>query len=306
MIRYFPFAPKFSLKMGTAPMQADDTVVELDEQYQNEISLKRSLLQEDHAYYFTALEESAAAQWDVVEKVIDDLVKHDPDHFSVVKNDLQWTFTNKRLNESQSFTISDNSTLPLAPLDWVGQHVQEDLIILNQRGEVVAGQLCFPSGWAMAEKISKQFMEVHAPLPSVTNPMIETANKFIAHLPVNKSFTRNNWGFRYGDQLDLSSKYSADYRAKLEADAPQFTSEDVANKIFLRIEHQTLTKLSRSGYVLFTIHTYHHAVKEIIANSAQAQTLLSFLEGTPAELIEYKVMTPIYPQLMRYLREVCG
>jgi dimethylamine monooxygenase subunit A len=301
MIKYFPFAPQFNLKMGTMPMKAEDTVVEIDAHYLNELALKRSLLQEDHTYYFAALDESAAAQWEVVEKVIDDIVKHDSDHFSVVKNGLHWHFTNKRLNESFSFTFGDDSTLSLAPLDWIGRQVQEDLIILNQKGEVIAGQLCFPSGWAMEEKIGKQFMEVHAPLPAVTNPMIETANKFIAHLPVNKSFARNNWGFRYGDQLDLSSKYSATYREKLETDAPFFSNEEVAEKIFLRVEHQTLTRLANSEHVLFTIHTYHHSVKEVVADPVRTQTLLSYLQGAPAELIEYKVMTPIYPQLVNYL-----
>lgn len=292
--------------MGTAPMKETDTLVEIDENYRNEITLKRRLLKEDPAYYFMALVESNAAQWDVVEKVINELVRHDPDRFSIEKNELRWTFTNKRLNESHSFTFGDASTLPYAPLDWIGRHVQEDLIILNEKGEVVAGQLCFPSGWAMEEKIGKQFIEVHAPLPAVTNPMIETANRFIAHLPVGKSFMRNNWGFRYGDQLDLSSKYSATYRAKLEADAPSFSHEDVAEKIFLRVEHQTLTRLQNSGYVLFTIHTYHHSVKEVVSDAVRAQTLLSFLQGTPAELIDYKVMTPMYPQLISYLEETCS
>jgi hypothetical protein len=158
----------------------------------------------------------------------------------------------------------------------------------------------------MHEKIGKQFIEVHAPLPPVTNHMIQTANKFIERIPLNKSFSRNNWGFRYGDQLDLSSKHSAAYREKLGTDAPSFNMNDVGEKIFLRVEHQTLTRLPRSGYVLFTIHTYNHSVQEVCADIRQAQTLLSFLKDTPAELIEYKVMTPLYPKLLNYILEVCS
>jgi hypothetical protein len=304
MIKYFPFSPQFDLKMGTMPMKEDDTVVEIDSHYFRELELKRRLLAAEPTYYFVALEESRIAQWDVVEKVIEDLAKHDPENFSVSKEDTQWHFTNKRLNESYTFTFGDNNSLPFAPLDWIGRQVQEDLIILNEKGEVVAGQLCFPSGWAMHEKIGKQFIEVHAPLPPITNQMIQTANKFIERIPLNKSFARNNWGFRYGDQLDLSSKYSTAYREKLEADAPSFTMNDVAEKIFLRIEHQTLTRLPRSGFVLFTIHTYNHAVREVCADIKQAQTLLAFLKGTPADLIEYKVMTPFYPILIDYLEGV--
>jgi hypothetical protein len=302
MVKYFPFTSSFDLKMGTAPMKENDTVIETDESYLSEINLKRSLLIQDHPYYFNSLPGSEQAEWNAFEKIIDDLVKFDPYNFSIEKKDLNWMFVNRLLKESYSFVLGDNASLPLSPLDWIGRHVQEDLIILNSAGEVVAGQLCFPSGWALHEKISKQFMEVHAPLPSVTNPMIQSANKLLERLPMNKPIARNNWGFRLGDQLDLSSKYSEVYRKKLSETIPLLSISDLGEQIFLRIEHQTLTRLA-SGFILFTIHTYHSSLSEECLDQQRAQTMLSFLQSTPADLIEYKVMTPFYKQLIEYLQK---
>ena len=302
MIKYFPFTPDFNLKMGTVPMSAFETVVETDEHYLHEIQLKRKLLAEDYRYYFDALPESKLEQWETVEIILNDLVKHDSQNFSLQKENAHWQFNNKKLNESFSFEFENENSLPIAPLDFVGRQVQEDLILLNDKNEVIAGQLCFPSGWALQEKIRKHFLEVHEPLPSVTNPMIQSENKFIEKITVGKSFSRNNWGFRLRNQLDLSSKHSVAYRESLKA-ISQLSREEFGEKIFLRVEHQTLTRLPKSNFILFTIHTYNSSLKEEIANQERTKTMLSFLKDVPKELIEYKVMTPIYDRLMEYLSQ---
>ncbi len=304
MLKYFPFTPAFDLRMGTAPMHEDGTAVETDEHYFSEIKLKRSLLDEDHRYYFDVLPESERAQWDVVELVLNNLMKHDPTSFSLGKNGDALKWHNRKLDERFEFQFRDSSSLPVAPLDWVGRQVQEDLIILNQVGEVVAGQLCFPSGWALHEKLGKQFLDVHAPLPAVTNPMIQSANKFLERIPVGKSFVRNNWGFRLGDQLDMSSKYSKIYREKLVDELPSLSYESFGDKIFVRIEHQTLTRLPDSNFVLFTIHTFHSSLREETSDPQRARTMLSFLKGVPKDLIDYKIITPFYVQLLEYLAAV--
>lgn len=278
-----------------------DTVVEVDEHYQHEIQLKRQLLSGDHSYYYQSILSDSAAEWDVVEKVIDDLVRHDPVNFSIFKNSDSWTFENKRLNEKQTFIFGNNATLAYSPMDWIGRQIQEDLVILNTEGVVVAGQLCFPSGWALEEKIGKQFIEVHAPLPKLTNPMIHAASKLIERIPVGKPVSRNNWGFRLGDQLDLSSKHSTAYRKELQEESTTLTLKSIGEKIFLRVEHQTLSRLMRSGYVLFTIHTYNSPLYVEAANEERRARMFSFLQSTPADMIEYKMMSQFIDLLKDYL-----
>ena len=145
MIKYFPFPPSFDLKMGTSAMKSEDTSVEIDEHYFSEITLKRSLLLKDHDYYFNILHGSDIASWDALEKVMDDLVRLDPVNFSLdKKRDPQWHWANKLLAEELTFTFGEQDSLPFSPLDWIGRQVQEDLLILDSRSHLVAGQLCFP------------------------------------------------------------------------------------------------------------------------------------------------------------------
>jgi hypothetical protein len=303
MIRYFPFSPVFDIKMGTSPMKEEDSIIEVDEHYHHEVQLKESLLTEDHKYYYNNLPGSEQAEWDAVEMVLHDLVKLDPENFHLDKRGDRWFWQNRLTGLETSFVFGDDSTLPFSPLDWIGRQVQEDLILLNPEGIVSAGQLCFPSGWSLNEKLGKQFLDVHTPLPAVTQNMIQSANKFMERIPLGKSFMRNNWGFRLGDQLDMSSKYSALYRKRLSDELPLLSLKDFGQKVFLRVEHQTLTRLPRSGYVLFTIHTHHNSLDEVVEDYQRTSTLLSFLKGTPPELIEYKVMTSMYSMLIRYLEE---
>lgn len=300
MIRYWPFPPTFDLKMGTAPLRENDTIVESDGHYVQEVHLKRSLLREDHSYYYDERPGTRAAAWDVVDRVLKDLVRNDPSHFQLTVDHPQWSFENQYLGEKTSFVFGQDDSLPYAPLDWVGRQVQEDLVILNAQGDVVAGQLCFPSGWALHEKMGKQFMEVHAPLPALSNPMIQSANKLLERLPLNKPIVRNNWGFRLGDQLDLSTKHAAAYRNQLASELPGMTMDAFGDKIYLRLEHQTLTRLS-TGDILFTIHTFNSPLKEEVQHPDRAANMLSFLKSTPKDLLDYKIITPYYQQLIEYL-----
>ncbi len=285
-------------------MGVGDTIVEIDTHYKQEITLKRSLLKEDHAYYYNSLKGTYQAQWEVVELVIEHLAQYDKLNFSILEEHGQLYFKNVILNENTVFSLNHNDSLPIEPLDWIGRQIQEDLIILNELGEVVAGQLCFPSGWALNEKLRKQFIEVHAPLPQLTNPMIQAANKLIERLPIGKPVARNNWGFRLDDQLDLSSKHSISYREKLVSTLPKLSMEEFGRRIFLRVEHQTLTRLPKSGYVLFTIHTYNSSLHEECQDMNRTKIMLSFLKTTPVELIEYKVMKPMIDKLINYLETV--
>lgn len=287
--------------MGTSLMKEEDAIVEVDQHYYSEIKLKRFLLEVDHSYYFNSLPETNLAQWEVVEKVANDLVKFDSTSFSLTKNGLNLEFRNAILKEELTCTLGDERSIPLAPMDWIGRQVQEDLILLNSSGEVVAGQLCFPSGWSLSEKLGKQFIDVHAPLPSLTSPMILAANKLIERLPLGKPVARNNWGFRLDDQLDLSSKHSVAYREKLLTVVPTLSLEEFGKRIFLRVEHQTLTRLPQSGFVLFTIHTYNSPLAEECKSVERTQAMFSFLNSVPRELIEYKVMDGIYETIICYL-----
>ena len=131
MLRYFPFASTFDLKMGTNALAADHPVVEIDDHYLEEVLLKRKLLNESHEYYFKAAPVSIPPQWEVLDKILSTLSLSHPQYFHYEKRNDQCSWENNLLKEKIEFALGDLASLPLQPLDWVGRQVQEDLLLLD-------------------------------------------------------------------------------------------------------------------------------------------------------------------------------
>lgn len=291
--------------MGTTPLPDPDVFIEADhDQYATELALKHKLLAEDHGYCFGALPGTEQAQWEVVDKVLRSLVRTDPGRFKVLQDGGYVLWQNTQRGQTQRFIPGHSETLPggLTPLDWVGREVQEDLLILDPNGILVAGQLCFPSGWALHEKLGKNFMDIHQPLPGALAPMLMAADKLMGHIPAGKPLQRNNWGLRVTEQLDLSSRHSDHYRNLLREKASQIATHDAGRHLYLRVEHQTLSRLPLSDHILFTIHTYQSKLSQEIDTSEKARQFLTFLQSVPSPVLDYKLVTPLLPALVPYLQ----
>lgn len=273
MLPLFPFGQQFNDKMGTYPLPETDRLVEVDMHYEHEIALKRQLLTKIPNYYYQALPGHETAQWDLLEAVLHNLARFSPAKFTLRRDSDRWHWRNHRLNERTTFTFGDSATLPLEPLDWVGRQVQEDLILLagddRYAGAVilVAGQLCFGNGWCLDEKMGLPFWEIHAPIVPMVEPMIQAAQKLMERLP-------------------------------------GLTPDTIGNQLYLRIKRQTLTRLPRSGAILFGIHTYQNLMAhEVAARPGAADRLARVFSTAPPALLDYKGMTGFLPALLTYLTQ---
>lgn len=294
--------------MGTTPLSHPDSIIEVDHAYKEELALKHKLLTDDHSYCFAALPGTEHAQWEALTHVLKSLAHTAPQNFGITENNGLFQWRNTLLDQAADFEPGNGATLPgnPEPLDWVGRQVQEDLLLLDPNGILVAGLLCFPSGWSLQEKLGKNFMDIHAPLPQTLAPMLKAADVLMAHLPVSKPLQRNNWGLRVTNALDLSSRHSAAYQALLQQKTSTLTSQNAGDQIYIRIEHQTLTRLPVSHHILFTIHTYQNPVSTETTSPERARQLLSFLHSVPPAVADYKLILPLLPALLAYLHERAG
>ncbi len=303
MLPYFPFGQRFNDKMGTAPLPESDRLVEVDAHYKAEIALKKQLLTELPAYYFQTLPGHETAQWEVLELVLQHLARFCPDWFSLWQQGKQWHWQNHLLAEETTFTFGDPGTLPVAPLDWVGRQVQEDIVILaGADSTLVGGQLCFGNGWCLNEKIGLPFWQIHAPIMPIVEPMIRAAQKLMERLPVGRPVWRVNWSVKVTDQLDMTSRHTPALDQLLADRLPSLTPNMIGSQLFLRIERQTLTRLPRSGAILFGIHTYQNRLaNELNTRPDAALRLAQVFSTTPPAMLAYKGMTAFLPALLTYL-----
>jgi dimethylamine monooxygenase subunit A len=302
---YFPFDERYSFGMGTVPLQPTEPIVKITADYLSELAEKHTLLALNHGYYFKANADTELAQWEAVDKILRQLAQFYPTHFELRIEGKNWHWHNRLTNEKQSFEFENAATLPFAPLDWVGRQVQEDLLLMANDAAVtlVAGQLCFPNDWDLNQKFGQPFLSIHDYIPKVLNPTMQAAQKFMERLVVHRPVWRLNWNFKIHNALDMSSQYFGASRRELAEIGPTLTDQTIGERLYLRVEHQTLTRLPRSNYILFGIHTYQNTVANEAQDPERARRMYQVLQTTPREVMEYKAIPVFESALLAFLQK---
>lgn len=303
LVRRFPFpferdqfAYSNNLKPLTPPLGFQVTA-----EYASEIALKRRLLAEHPDRCYHALPGTRGAQWEVVDLVLHQLAAYYPNHFSLVCNGDQWTFTNHLLEETTAFTFGDPASLPCDPLDFAGRHVQEDLIVMGQRDDDLhldAGQLCFPGNWSLTFDLGMPFFDIHTPVPVlVSSGLAEKIRRFLLRIEPGQPWTRLNWSLNVGHRLDTAPE-TFDVWGKMRY---QVDEAAVGEQIHLRVEEQNLFRLPGSYALLFTIHTYLMPLAELVVNPVWVEQVYGVLTTLPDEIADYKGLSPYISKVVTYL-----
>ena len=133
------------------------------------------------------------------------------------------------------------------PLLTLGRLVQEDFCILEPGadGHVLTGAiLCFPAGWTLSEKIGKPLSRIHVPVQLYDEGTERRVQRLFDAVQPDKPMWRAN-ALLYNDP-DL-------FAPRREGEG----SRDIpTNPKYLRSERQTISRLPKTGAVVFGIHTY--------------------------------------------------
>jgi hypothetical protein len=177
--------------------------------------------------------------------------------------------------------------------------VQDDLCLMRREPDgwrLVAGVLCFPSGWSLAEKIGGDLTHIHAPVPGFEGRMAETVSRMFDRMTPERPVVRWNWSI-YGNEA-LRQEPSA------ESGWTRFPPGEALKGAHLRIERQTLRRLPVSGDLVFTIRIHsdalsalaHHPDCARLADGLRAQVIAL----DPAQLA-YKGLAPVKDDLIAWL-----
>lgn len=179
-----------------------------------------------------------------------------------------------------------------------GDAVQEDLLVLDagQPGlPLIAGHLCFANAWCLDDKMGRPFMEIHGPVPDFATTIGPSSEKLLERLKPGRPVTRLNWAVKSTGQLDLTNRWDAAVAAwNAEVDAG-----NAGSHCWMRAERQTLSRLERSGAVLFTVRTYTQPVETL--SLEQQRILLGVLRSCPEPMLRYKGIWPFAAPLVEWL-----
>jgi hypothetical protein len=277
--------------------------IDITPEYEEEVIEKRRLLELYPERTYQSLPHTLAAQWEILDMLMNELSHIYPDYFSMDKRGDRYTFRNYLLNEEQTFKYGDLSTLPCEPLDFIGRHVQEDLIYLQQRdGDLYmdAGQLCFPANWSLAFDLGMSYLQFHSPVPIYSDSgLAEKVLRFLMRIEAGKPWTRLNWTINVGKRLDTSPETFGEWgRGKLA-----LNEENVGHQVHLRTEDQRLFRISGSNGILFSIHTHLLPLEVLVENRSWAERFYRVLEDIPDPIAEYKGFITFKPLMIQYLQK---
>jgi hypothetical protein len=272
----------------------------VDEHYVGECLDKQITLDHDRGRY-AVLPHMMDAQWDFVELTMDALSNDYPEHFSLKKDGLNWTWENKLLNIKQSFVFGDASTMPMDPFEFMSRQVQGDFVLLDQRDETLyadGGFVTSQADWSLAFNVGMSWREWHAPVPRATElGVMDRALKYLLNLQLGSPVRRLNWTMTVNPRLDTSPENYPLWGT----DRNTVNPENVADKVHLRVELQSLFRLPRSNGIVFSIRCYLISLRELSSYPRWAKRLHRVQKTMHPDLVEYKGMTKFHPMMVEWL-----
>ena len=174
--------------------------------------------------------------------------------------------------------------------------------MLMRRGDdgwrLAAASLNFPSSWTLLEKFSKPLDQIHQTVPEF-GPGSRNAGmifRIFDNLKVEQPVCRFNWSV-YPDNELFHDDRQAEHLKK----------GNLGINAFVRVEHQTLRKLPRSGDILFTIRIYVDPVRKLMTHPqgpAICRGFIGLLEKLDERQAAYKGLTEERRRLVEALREM--
>jgi dimethylamine monooxygenase subunit A len=283
---YLPFdGGRFRLQIGLMPLALADWL-EIDRNFAADLAAKRHLLASRHSEVFAALPEADAPARELLALLAEHLPRHHPTLFCR---------DGTRLRIDATGESWDLAPPPLHPLDLAGRLVQEDLCLMQAEGgtyRLVGASLCFPSRWRLADKLGQPLAAIHDPVPGYSATLERPVERFFAALKAEKPVWRLNWTIRDDP---------APFQPETCAGALPITAATAGERLWLRVERQTLRRLPQSGAVVFAIRTHITRLDAAIAEELAAADLAAALRAMPEETREYKNFAEIAPALIAWL-----
>ena len=177
----------------------------------------------------------------------------------------------------------------------LGRNWETDFLLLKVDGEkpprLVAGCVCFPSSWSLAEKMGRPVDFIHEPVPGLNSSIGGAISTFLNKLRPDIAWLRANWGLAAVGERNMHP----------ERQLPRLQTALSLDDVWLRIEDQALVALPESSGVLFGIRLTTHPLTQVVKNPQAREGLRRALETMPDAVAEYKGLSKVRGALVELL-----
>jgi dimethylamine monooxygenase subunit A len=290
---YDPGAPH--LAMGLHALDLDEWI-EVDERLPRDLAEKRHLLRERHADVFAALPAAEAGARETLMLLAGHLPARYPQAYARTGNRL----ANLATQETWNLAADD-----LHPLELAARLVQEDLCLMrSDEGDgayrLAAACLCFPTRWLLAEKMGRSLGDIHDPVPGYDAALAAPMDRLFARMNADRPVWRINWSL-----LDDPALFQPGGHGRT-IPAADITPHNAGDRLWLRMERQTLRRLPASRDILFTIRIYVQPLCDLAQQPPRAAQLAATLRSVDPGMAAYKGLSPFGDAALAWLDRMTG
>lgn len=233
--------------------------------------------------------EARAASAEVMGLLFAHLTARFPDWFNRVGHGVESRVTGARLDPADFEH----------PLHLLAHLLPDDLCLMTPSPggwRLTAGVVCFPSHWMLPHKLGKPLPGIHRPVARYDAVLATPVDRFFDTLSPGRVVWRANWTLS-----DDPTLFQPGTKAHEPPDA-DIHEGNAGDRLWLRVERQTLTKLPDSGAVLFTIRTHQRPLSALTA--VERRQFASVLRSVPDDVAAYKGLRRTGPLAVLYCEKV--
>lgn len=319
----YPFKDReYKLTMGIRTFEADDWLL-IEDTYLDRIEEKTKITTNTHEKYeegkdlesltvFTS-EIGNPAISEFYDVVVQYMCDRYPQYFSLSEDTTE--MHNKITGETIPAKSGDIE--PRKLLHYMVRTIEEDFIIMMPDASLddpeygheyyfKAGVFGFAAGFDPKDKINKPLTAIHEPIPGYQSKLRMSMNRYFEKLPAGKFVGRANFSVQAHDKFYVDDDNKGYHLTEEEIRAAiPYDSLDFNKQVHYRSERQMLTRLPKTGAIVFTIRTYLHPFCDFKTQPQEvSQRLLGALKKFPDDMAVYKGLTKLGPAAIRYLEEI--
>lgn len=303
---YRPFkAGKYNITMGIQRLDPNDWLL-IEETYDRATEERKRVLNaydDDTVLHHPCADDALRELYD---KMVDFGIKRYPQYFQLNQED--GTVYNSIKQSSiplRSNAFSDTKQM----IRDLSGHFEEDYMVLlkdDHDGQYYlrGGSWGFPSGFHPSAKLNRPLKDIHGPVPFYKEKLQMSMDRYFARMKAGQLILRLNWTIQAHTSLYAPSENHV--HTPMDPMDPtnksqSFRYEDLDfNKVYLRCERQTLTRLPKSQAIVFTIRTYLTPLTQI-RREGRAETLAEAVRNLPDIVRNYKSGSSWGDAVLRYL-----
>jgi hypothetical protein len=200
------------------------------------------------------------------------------------------------LEETCSLATEWGASLDRAqgPLLALASAWEPDFVLLLQQENgfiVEGGAVCFPSHWTLRQKLGSPLEFTHSVVPGLNEQLGSRITAVLTKLAPGAAWLRENWGLARDGERNHHPLRSL----------PRLDETITPDEIHLRIEHQCLAKLPRTGGILFGIRLEIIPWNTLIADPVGREGIRAGLTTISDEAARYKGIASVRSTLLRWL-----